>query len=90
MARAMITDPQALAAMDFIRDFNLDHDQVAFRYTVAHIDKMCAEIGLPAIEGEKEAGKVCRLLTAIHAEKPVIQKPRKAAAKPAIAEDESA
>lgn len=86
----MITDPQALSAMDFIRDFNLNQEQVAYRYTVAHIDKMCAEIGLKAIEGEKEAAKVCRLLNAIHAEKPSLAKPTKPrTAKPAV-EDEPA
>ena len=66
MKRSPTPDTETLTALRFIREFCLDQHQIAYRFTVDQIDTMCAEIGLPPIDGEKEADKVLRLMQALH------------------------
>lgn len=65
MARVMKPNDDALCALRFIHLFDLDVDQIIYRYTVEHIDTMCAEMGLRPIEGEVEEQKAQRLRAAL-------------------------
>lgn len=64
-ARQLAPDLDALAAMRYIKEFKLSADQIKYRYTVAHIDKMCFEIGIPPTEGQIEVEKIYILLKAL-------------------------
>lgn len=64
-SRVLKPDTDALCALRFIKEFGLSAEQVVYRYTVAHIDKMCFEIGIPPEEGLLELEKVHILLKAL-------------------------
>lgn len=64
-ARQLAPDQDALSAIRFIKEFKLSADQIKYRYTVAHIDKMCFEIGIPPTEGQIEVEKIHILLKAL-------------------------
>lgn len=65
MARQLKPNPDAECALDFISKYQLTEAQIAYRYTVEQIRDLCAEIGLPPVEGEKEDAMVTRLSAAV-------------------------
>ena len=65
MSRVLKPNNDALCALRFIKEFELTVEQIMYRYTVAHINEMCGEIGLAPIEGETEEPKAIRLHAAV-------------------------
>lgn len=64
--RELKSNLDAVCALRFIKDFKLSADQIAYRYSVDNLDKMCYELGLPPIDGELEAQKIFRILKALY------------------------